>query len=265
MEARPSAMVFFSFFRRVRERYLPLSFSSPLSSSSSSSSGFRDESTKGPRPRAEAERNETRFSLIRSTSSNPQCGTRTRTHISTYARVVRIYTYAFTRIFSRSHPRFFAPFGSTLSYSLFPPFSLHPPPTAWRSLSTSSSNSISPLDRLSRRLSCTSSVSFLRLVSSPLAVRLAPSPFVLSRSNNLSTRWVDVGSGRRFSLSHPIDRPFLHRYSPAAWRGCVRGREHGSRYNGCPPPRFAKCDHLRKPPERERAQISASKHPLQIP
>lgn len=105
MEARPSVAVFFSFFRRVRERYPPLSSSSssPSSSSSSSSSRFRDESTKGPRPRAEAERNETRFPLIRSTSSYPWCGTRTRPRTFVHAcahAYIRVYTYA-------THPRAF--------------------------------------------------------------------------------------------------------------------------------------------------------------
>lgn len=104
MEARPSAMVFFSFFRRVRERYPPLSSSSsPSSSSSSSSSGFRDESAKGPRPRAEAERNETRLSLIRSTSSNPPVWyTRARTHAHTrHHTFVRAYTHVCTHIYVR--------------------------------------------------------------------------------------------------------------------------------------------------------------------
>lgn len=129
-----------------------------------------------------------------------QCGTRAHAHTHThgttrlYARIrtcARISTYAnaSTRIPSRSHPRFFAPFGSTLSYSLFPPFSLHPPPTVGRSLSTSSSNSISPLDRLSRRLSCTSSVSFLRLVSSPRS----PSVSLLRPSCSLARTTYQLG------------------------------------------------------------------------
>lgn len=196
MEARPSVAVFFSFFRRVRERYPPLSFSSSSpSSSSSSSSRFRDESTKGPRPRAEAERNETRFSLIRSTSSYPRCGTRTRprTFVHACARVhTRTYIRnASTRIPSRSHPRFFASFAPVppSAYSLFPPFSLHPPPTTGRSLSTSSSNSISPLDRLSRRLSRTSSVSFLRLASSPRS----PSVSLLRPSCSLARTTYQLG------------------------------------------------------------------------
>lgn len=175
-------MVFFSFFRRILARYPPLSSSS---SSSSSSSGFRDESTKEPRPRVEAERNETRFSLIRSTSY-PQCGT-TRTYVGN----TRIHAY--TRVFAlararassprsrRSHPR--TPFFFSSRFILRRR-------TGW-SLSPSSFNSISPLDRLACCLTRTYPVSFLRLAPSPRArptVSLSPSPFVLSRSNNLSTR-----------------------------------------------------------------------------
>lgn len=181
MEARPSAVVFFSFFRRVYARDILLSRRLLLLHRCLLLL-LLDFVTRARKGRGrEPKPNETRFSLIRSTSSNPQRGTRIRTRTRTH---VNAHLYAgmrmpaCTRIYIRKriHARSlslapallcFVRAGSTLSYSLFPPFSLHPPPAAGRSLSTSSSNSISPLDRLSRRLSCTSSVSFLRLVSSP--------------------------------------------------------------------------------------------------
>lgn len=97
---------------------------SSSSSSSSSSPGFRDERTKEPRPRVEAERNETRFSLIRSTSY-PQCGT-------TYISNARIHAYIYTRVYTSLSLALallrLVRAGPILSYSLFLLFSLYPPP-----------------------------------------------------------------------------------------------------------------------------------------
>lgn len=201
MEARPSAVVFFSFFRRVYARDILLSRRLLLLLHRCLLLllllDFVTRARKGrgrePKP------NETRFSLIRSTSSNPQRSTRTRTHVNAHL-YAGMRMPACTRIYIRKriHARSlslapallcFVRAGSTLSYSLFPPFSLHPPPTAGRSLSTSSSNSISPLDRLSRRLSCTSSVSFLRLVSSPRS----PSVSLLRPSCSLARTTYQLG------------------------------------------------------------------------
>lgn len=207
MEARPSAVVFFSFFRRVyardillsRRRLLLLLLHRCLLLLLLLDFVTRARKGRGREPKP----NETRFSLIRSTSSNPQRGTRirarTRTHVNAHL-YAGMRMPACTRIYIRKriHARSLslAPAllclvraGSTLSYSLFPPFSLHPPPTAGRSLSTSSSNSISPLDRLSRRLSCTSSVSFLRLVSSPRS----PSVSLLRPSCSLARTTYQLG------------------------------------------------------------------------
>lgn len=206
MEARPSAVVFFSFFRRVYARDILLSrrLLLLLLHRCLLLLLLLDFVTRARKGRGrEPKPNETRFSLIRSTSSNPQRGTRTRarTHVKrtfirgyAYAPRVRVYAYIRKRIHARSlslAPALlcFVRAGSTLSYSLFPPFSLHPPPTAGRSLSTSSSNSISPLDRLSRRLSCTSSVSFLRLVSSPRS----PSVSLLRPSCSLARTTYQLG------------------------------------------------------------------------
>lgn len=207
MEARPSAVVFFSFFRRVYARDILLSrplLLLLLLHRCLLLLLLLDFVTRARKGRGrEPKPNETRFSLIRSTSSNPQRGTRIRARTRTH---VNAHLYAGTRmpactriyIRKRIHARSlslapallcFVRAGSTLSYSLFPPFSLHPPPTAGRSLSTSSSNSISPLDRLSRRLSCTSSVSFLRLVSSPRS----PSVSLLRPSCSLARTTYQLG------------------------------------------------------------------------
>lgn len=207
MEARPSAVVFFSFFRRVYARDILLSrLLLLLLHRCLLLLLLLDFVTRARKGRGrEPKPNETRFSLIRSTSSNPQRGTRTRARTRTRTHVnAHLYAGmrmpACTRIYIRKriHARSlslapallcFVRAGSTLSYSLFPPFSLHPPPTAGRSLSTSSSNSISPLDRLSRRLSCTSSVSFLRLVSSPRS----PSVSLLRPSCSLARTTYQLG------------------------------------------------------------------------
>jgi len=113
-------MVFFSFFRRVRERYPPLLSSSSSSSSSSSlsssssSSGFRDESTKGPRPKPnETKHGSLLFAPPPPTRSVVHAHAHTWTHICTRVCTrVRVYVYvnASTRIPSRSYPRFFASF-----------------------------------------------------------------------------------------------------------------------------------------------------------
>lgn len=158
---------------------------------------------------------------------------------------MRLYPLARTRVFFAQ----FAPVPPSRTPFFFPPrFVLRRrpgevsrrPPLILSRRSTASPAVVSL--SLSHSLARAPLVSFLRSLTarSPAISRLSYSagPIMLSRSNNLSTRWVDVRSGRRFSLSHPIDRPFLHRYSPAAWRGCVRGREHGSRYNGCSPMRI---------------------------
>lgn len=203
MEARPSAVVFFSFFRRVYARDILLSrLLLLLLHRCLLLLLLLDFVTRARKGRGrEPKPNETRFSLIRSTSSNPQRGTRTRTRTHVNAHLYAgMRMPACTRIYIRKriHARSlslapallcFVRAGSTLSYSLFPPFSLHPPPTAGRSLSTSSSNSISPLDRLSRRLSCTSSVSFLRLVSSPRS----PSVSLLRPSCSLARTTYQLG------------------------------------------------------------------------
>lgn len=126
MEARPSAVVFFSFFRRVyardillsRRRLLLLLLHRCLLLLLLLDFVTRARKGRGREPKP----NETRFSLIRSTSSNPQRGTRTRarTHVKrtfirgyAYARVyayTRTYANASTRVPSRSRPRFFASF-----------------------------------------------------------------------------------------------------------------------------------------------------------
>lgn len=258
MKARPSVVVFFSFFRRIREisssrplrrrrrlllhRLLLLLLLLPL--------GFVP--AREPRPKP----NETKHGSL---LFAPPPSTRSVVHTHAYT-CVRTYVYA-TRSHARSlslapallrldrarfHPRVL-PFSSLLASSSAN--------DRVKSLSPSSSNSISPLDRLSTHRPshslplapaslpcrfCASRALSPRYVGPSLSLSLSLA-LALSRSNNLSTRWVDVGSGRRFSLSHPIDRPFLHRYSPAAWRGCVRGREHGSRYNGWPSRRDARA------------------------
>lgn len=124
----------------------------------------------------------------------------------------------------------------------FPPPAVRPTPRSFSlfiprnsgeaKVRSSSSNSISLLGHLGLALSLHPSATLTRARPPSLFTSRHPrSPFSvppstplisvaparaspLSPSNNLSTRWVDARSGRRFSLSHPIDRPFLHRYSP---------------------------------------------------
>lgn len=128
MEARPSAVVFFSFFRRVYARDILLSrlLLLLLLHRCLLLLLLLDFVTRARKGRGrEPKPNETRFSLIRSTSSNPQRGTRTRARTRTRAHVnAHLYAGmrmpACTRIYirkriharslSRSRPRFFASF-----------------------------------------------------------------------------------------------------------------------------------------------------------
>lgn len=103
-------------------RYPPPSFYSS-SSSSSSSSVFRDESTKEPRPRVEAERNETRFSLIRSTSYSQSVVPHTHTHTRDTCADIHAYIHAafpLARVLLRlvrAGPTLVLPFSSLLALS----------------------------------------------------------------------------------------------------------------------------------------------------
>lgn len=222
MEARPSAAVFFSFFRRVnptlrrRRRRRCLLLLLLL--------GFV--STRARKSRAEAERNETRFSLIRSTSFYPQCGiVYAHTHIYIHACNTRAYTRihayfththrARARTFpSHSRLRFFRSVraASTLVYIPFLALSRFiVRRRSGRSPSSSSSNSISSLDRLTRlSLSLSLLLLFLSLFLSPPSLsrahplapvsflRLAPSPRSLARPSLLRAL-------RALSLEQPIN------------------------------------------------------------
>lgn len=97
MEARPSAVVFFSFFRRVYARDILLSrLLLLLLHRCLLLLLLLDFVTRARKGRGrEPKPNETRFSLIRSTSSNPQRGTRIRTRTRTH---VNAHLYAGMRM-----------------------------------------------------------------------------------------------------------------------------------------------------------------------